>query len=56
MFSWLYENFIKNFIKKFDGKILNIHPSLLPRYKGLTTHHRVIKNNEKFQMRSFCKL
>ena len=38
----------KNFIKKFDGKILNIHPSLLPRYKGLNTHHRVIKNNEKF--------
>ncbi len=36
------------FIKKFDGKILNIHPSLLPKYKGLDTHQRVIKNKEKF--------
>ena len=38
----------KNFIKKFNGKILNIHPSLLPKYKGLNTHERVIMNNEKF--------
>ena len=36
------------FIEKFDGKILNIHPSLLPKYKGLNTHQRVIKNKEKF--------
>ncbi len=36
------------FIKNFNGKILNIHPSLLPRYKGLDTHKRVIKNNEKY--------
>ncbi len=38
----------KNFIKNFRGKILNIHPSLLPKYKGLNTHERVIKNKEKF--------
>ena len=38
----------KNFIKKFKGKILNIHPSLLPKYKGLNTHKKVIENNEKF--------
>jgi len=38
----------KNFIKKFKGKIINIHPSLLPKYKGLNTHVRVIKNKEKF--------
>ncbi len=38
----------KNFIKKFKGKILNIHPSLLPKYKGLNTHERVLKNKEKF--------
>ena len=44
----LYENFIKNFIKKFKGKILNIHPSLLPKYKGLNTHTRVINNKEKY--------
>ena len=37
-----------NFIKKFDGKIINIHPSLLPKYKGLNTHFRAIKNNDKF--------
>ena len=38
----------RNFIKKFKGKILNIHPSLLPKYKGLNTHKRAIKNKEKF--------
>ena len=37
-----------NFIRKFKGKILNIHPSLLPKYKGLNTHKRVLKNREKF--------
>ena len=36
------------FIKKFKGKIINIHPSLLPKYKGLHTHERAIKNKEKF--------
>ena len=38
----------KDFISKFNGKILNIHPSLLPKYKGLNTHYRVIKNKEKY--------
>jgi len=38
----------KNFIKKFKGKILNIHPSLLPKYKGLNTHQRVLNNKEKY--------
>jgi len=38
----------KNFIRKFKGKILNIHPSLLPKYKGLNTHERVLKNKEKY--------
>ena len=36
------------FIKNFNGKILNIHPSLLPKYKGLNTHERAISNNEKY--------
>ena len=38
----------KKFISKFPGKIINIHPSLLPKYKGLNTHLRVLQNNEKF--------
>jgi phosphoribosylglycinamide formyltransferase-1 len=38
----------KNFIRKFDGKIINIHPSLLPKYKGLNTHQRAITNKDKF--------
>ena len=37
-----------NFIKKFKGIILNIHPSLLPKYKGLNTHKRVLQNKEKY--------
>ena len=38
----------KSFIKNFKGKILNIHPSLLPKYKGLNTHERAIKNKDKY--------
>ena len=38
----------KNFIKRSNGKIMNIHPSILPKYKGLNTHERAIKNNDKF--------
>ena len=38
----------KKFIKNFSKPILNIHPSLLPKYKGLNTHYKVIKNREKF--------
>ena len=38
----------KNFIKNFKGKILNIHPSLLPKYKGLNTHERAIRNKDKY--------
>ena len=37
----------KEFVKKFDKKIINIHPSLLPKYKGLNTHVRAIKNKDK---------
>ena len=38
----------KNFIKNFNGKIINIHPSLLPKYKGLNTHEKAIKNKDKY--------
>jgi phosphoribosylglycinamide formyltransferase-1 len=38
----------KEFIKNFNGKILNIHPSLLPKYKGLNTHVKAIKNKDKY--------
>ena len=38
----------KNFITKFKGKILNIHPSLLPKYKGLNTHQRALNNNDRY--------
>ena len=36
------------FLNFFKNKIINIHPSLLPKYKGLNTHHRVLKAKEKF--------
>ena len=35
------------FIKKFNKPIFNIHPSLLPKHKGLNTHQRVLDKNEK---------
>ena len=38
----------KEFIKKFDKKIINIHHSLLHKYKGLNTHSRAIKNKDKY--------
>ncbi len=38
----------KKIINTYKNKILNIHPSLLPKYKGLNTHKRVINNKEKF--------
>ena len=38
----------EDFIRRFRGRILNIHPSLLPKYRGLKTHERVIKNKEKY--------
>ena len=38
----------KKFIRKFSNPILNIHPSLLPKYKGLNTHARAIKNRDKY--------
>ena len=37
-----------NFIKSFGFTIINIHPSLLPKYKGLDTHKRILKNKEKY--------
>ena len=45
-----------NFIKKFSKPILNIHPSLLPKYKGLHTHQRAIKNKDKFAGASIHKV
>ena len=38
----------KSFIQRFNGRILNIHPSILPKYKGLDTHSRALKNNDKY--------
>lgn len=36
------------FVEKWQGRMLNIHPSLLPAYKGLHTHQRAIEAGEKF--------
>ena len=40
--------FSSNFINSFNGKIVNIHPSYLPMYKGLNTSVRALENKEKF--------
>ena len=34
------------FVDRFVGKLINIHPSLLPKFKGLNTYHKVLSNNE----------
>jgi formyltetrahydrofolate-dependent phosphoribosylglycinamide formyltransferase len=37
----------KDFVEKFKGKIINIHPSLLPKHKGLNTHNKAINSGDK---------
>ncbi len=36
-----------NFVRHFPNKIINIHPSLLPKYPGLNTHKKVLENKDK---------
>ena len=38
----------KSFIQSFKGQMLNIHPSLLPKYKGLNTHERALNNKDSY--------
>ena len=38
----------KKITKKFNGKMINLHPSLLPLYPGLNTHEQVLMNNDKY--------
>ena len=38
----------REFIKKYENKIINLHPSLLPKYPGLNTHEKVLENKDKF--------
>lgn len=38
----------KNFLEKFNGKIINIHPSLLPKYKGVESIKRAYENKEEY--------
>ena len=43
-----YMKIISNkIVSKFEKKIINIHPSLLPKFKGLNTFKRALKNKEK---------
>ena len=37
----------KSLVDNWEGQIINIHPSLLPKYKGLNTFSRVLKNKER---------
>ena len=37
----------EGFVEQFQGKLINIHPSLLPKYTGLNTHKRALENGDK---------
>lgn len=37
-----------NFVNRFSGQLINIHPSILPAYKGLNTHQRVLNTGDRF--------
>ena len=47
----------KRFIRTFGKSIINIHPSLLPKFKGLNTFERVLKKKRKknWMYCTFCK-
>ncbi len=36
-----------DFVRRYKGKLVNIHPSLLPKYKGLNTHKRALEAGDK---------
>ena len=36
------------FVNKYQNKLINIHPSLLPKYKGLDTHRKVLENQDDY--------
>ena len=36
------------FVNKYKNKLINIHPSLLPKYKGLDTHRKVLENQDDY--------
>ena len=48
MLSLGFQSILEKDVYRKHPIAINVHPSLLPKYKGLNTHQRVIDNNEKF--------
>ena len=53
MLSRIYENNFKKFLRLFKKNIINIHPSLLPKFKGLNTFKRILKKKRLKQVVQF---
>ena len=54
--GFLGDKYSKKFLNLYGNKVINIHPSLLPKFKGLNTYSRILKNTEVIDNEYLSKL